>query len=376
MGYAGRGGQELSVGGGHGGGQYPRQHDPCQQRRQHSVPAHKGGNAHKYSLGGGGAFKGADSSGAAHGKAHETGGDGKGHGDDHPCGTHPAGGLEPFPVLNGHKVVEDVGHAAVAKPPGKGGNNGQKAVFPGNGGEYVSACGKAQIPGHGAGVLHHSAPTPGGVYAEDEDNHQCHGHDHALDKAGDGGRHKAAHNTVGHDNRRAYHHGGHIAHVKKRGEELAAGGKAGGGVGHEKHDDNYSGDALDKAAVIPVAVGEEIGNGDGVNYGGVLAQTLGNDEPVKVCSHRKADDRPCGVGQTAEIRKPGHAHQQPPAHVRGLGAQRHHKGVEFPAAQIEIGGALVALGVEKAHGQHTRKIYHYGDYDENVCACHGVFLFS
>ena len=195
--------------------------------------------------------------------------------------------------------------------------------------------------------------------------------DDGLNKTRDRRGEEAAHGAVADDDRRGDEHGGNVAHVGEEVcEQLAAGCEARGGVGHKEDNDDQRRDALNQAALVAEAVGEEVGDRDSAELLGVDAQALGDNQPVEIGAERKADDRPARVGETAEVGKAGHAHQQPARHVGGLGAHRDDDGAELASAEIEVAGGLVALGVGGADRQHADQIDRNRDHHNNGGRCH------
>ena len=342
----------MGVGGGHGGGQNARQDQSRQQRGKYAVPGDELGDGDDDGLGGGGAGEALQSAGADHAVAHDADENGDGHGDDHPNGAHPAGDLQLVRVFNGHEPQQNVGHTEIAQAPGHGGDNGQQAVGDGLADEDVAQGVQPQVSGHPAGVVQHGSHAAGRGHAEHQHRRQGYGHDDGLDQVGDGSRPKTAQNGVAHDDDSAHRHAQHIVPAEQRGKQLAAGGKAGGCVGHEKHQDDQGRQTLQQPPSVSEALGEELGHGDGAQLSAVAAQALGYQQPVEIGAQRQARRRPEGVGQAVEKGQSGQAHQQPGAHVRGLGAHGGDIGAQLAAAQVKIVGAGVPPGVPQAHAHH------------------------
>ena len=242
------------------------------------------------------------------------------HGDDHPDGGDAAGGLELGVILNGHEPQQDMGHTEVAQAPGQGGDDAQGREAARLVGGHVVALGQVQVAGHGGGVGRHGLPATGLADAEEDDEHQGKGHDDALDQVR--GRHgqEAAQDRVADDDDGTHDHGHVVVHPKEAVEQRTDGLKAGGSVGDEEDQDDHSGDAGEHILLVPVAPGEEAGDGDGPDVGRVPAQTLGHDEPVEVGADGQANGRPAHLGNAAEIGQAGQTHEQVAAHVRGFGA--------------------------------------------------------
>ena len=265
-----------------------------------------------------------------------------------------------------------MGHAKVAQAPGQGGDDAQAAVGGGGALGHVVALGQVQVAGEGLGVGHHRVPAAGLADAEEHDDHQSHGHNHALDQVVVGHGQKAAQNGVDNDNHRAENHGGVVVHPEEAGEQGADGLKAGGGVGDEEDQHHQGGDAGQHVPVVVVPAGEEAGDGDGLHGDGVVPQPLGHDQPVQVGAHGQADGGPAGLGNAGDVGQARQAHQQPAAHVRGLGAHGGDDGAQLPAAQIELVGGPpgVFLAEVDAHEDHQAQIGHNGHQDADFRGGH------
>ena len=145
-------------------------------------------------------------------------------------------------------------------------------------------------------------------------------------------------------------------------EQLAAGGEAGGGVGHKEDQNDQRSDAHEHVSVIPIAVGEKIRNGNGVSTAlGVHTQTLGNDQPVQISTNGKTDGGPADLGASAQIRQSRKSHKQITAHVRRLCTHGRDDRSQTPSAQIEIPDTAVFLGVDRSDYDHCRHINENGN---------------
>ena len=82
------------------------------------------------------------------------------------------------------------------------------------------------------------------------------------------------------------------------------------------------------------AVGKIFRQRDGISrFLAVPAQSLGNDQPVDICTNRQTDRSPRGVSDPAPVRNARQAHEQPPGHIRRLRAHRRHPGAQAPAPE-------------------------------------------
>ena len=198
-----------------------------------------------------------------------------------------------------------MGHTEVAQAPGQGGKNGDRAVGRSRVGRRVVGGGHGQVPGHGLGVGQNRIQPAGLLHAEAQHHHQRDGHHDALDQVGDRRRQKAAHGRVYHDHQSADDHGGQVIQPQQAGEQLTAGRKAGGGVGHEEHHDHHGRNAAEQVFVVMIPLGKEFGHGNGPQPVAVHADALGHHQPVDVGAHRQADGRPGGITDAAQVSHAG-----------------------------------------------------------------------
>ena len=115
----------------------------------------------------------------------------------------------------------------------------------------------------------------------------------------------------------------------------------------------------------------EKNSGTVIDLSGVDTQPLGHQQEVQVGAQRQTDGGPRRVGDTGEVRHAGQTHQQPGAHVAGLGAHGRDHGAQLAAAQIEaVRAALAGAGVGHAYEHHGDEVHRNGDDDTNLCRCH------
>ena len=157
--------------------------------------------------------------------------------------------------------------------------------------------------------------------------------DDTLDEVGKGCGQESAQSTVGYDNHGTQDHSQSVVHTEQGGEQLTAGGKAGGGVRNEENNDKQSRDQGQHAMLITKATGKEVGQGEGVHTLTVYAQGLGHEQPVEVCTDGKTDGGPRGLGQSTHQGNGGKTHQEPSAHIGGLCAHGRDVRAKRTAAQ-------------------------------------------
>ena len=269
----------------------------------------------------------------------------------------------------------NVGHAEVPQAPGHHGDDANDAVGVRRSGGDVIGLREAEEAGEGLGVGDDRVHAARLDHAKDHDDGQGGGHDDGLDQvhgghgveASDGG---IADNDDGPDDHRR-----HVVPAKEAVEELADGGKARGYIGHEKDQNNQGGNAHDDGLFLPIALGDEAGNGDSVQLHAVAAELFGNQQEVQVGADSQADGGPAGVRHAAEVRKARDAHEQVAAHVGGLGAHGGHQGADAPAAQVEALGALLGAAADHHPGEDDEaEVRDDGTHDADLCGRHEISL--
>ena len=272
-----------------------------------------------------------------------------------------------------------MGHSEVAQAPGHGGDDGDNAAVGHSriGGGVIHA-GHRDVAGQGGGIGADGVKSAGVGDAEADNDDQGDGHDNRLHQVGGGGSQESAGGGVDHDDDGGDNHSCRVVKPEQRGEQLAAGGEAGGGVGNEEDHDDQGGDGHEQVALVPEAALEEVGDGVCLHVSGVGAQALGYQQPVQVGADAQTQSGPEGVADTAEIGHAGQTHQQPGGHIRGLGAHGGDQGTQLTAAQVEVADGLVGLGETETKVQHKEQIQYdgYDDTDSRLCRHNANPLFQ
>ena len=257
-------------------------------------------------------------------------------------------------------------HTEVSEAPGQGGEDHDPVVFSCLCCLNTGVGEEIQITGNRFCICHNGVPTAGSVNAENQNNNQREGHDKALDQAGDRRCHKAAHRAVCHDNNGGDDHRGHIVPTEHVVEQLAAGDKAGSGIGNKEDNYHQCTDDLDQLGVIPEAFREEIRNGDRVQLCGINAQPAGDEQPVQISAGSKPDSGPAGLSNTAEQRQTGNTHQQIGTHVGCFGAHGGNDGAKFASTEIKVGAVAGPFGMAVADIDHTGQVNNNGENNKNT----------
>ena len=87
-------------------------------------------------------------------------------------------------------------------------------------------------------IIHNCAPAAGAADAVCKYGNKCDRHNDTLDQIGGRNSTETAHDCVADDDKRCYDHGNRVINPEKTVKQLAAGSKAGCGVGDKKDDDH------------------------------------------------------------------------------------------------------------------------------------------
>ena len=254
-----------------------------------------------------------------------------------------------------------MGHTEVAQAPGQSGDDGEEVIGGGTGGRI--GAGEGQVAGQGLGVLHDGPQAPGLDRGVDQDEQNGNGHDDALDQVRDGGCQEAAGGGIAHDDNGRDDHSPHVVHPEEAGEQLAAGGEAGGRIGDEEDNNNHRGNGGQDVLAVVEPVGEELGQGEGSGDLGIPADPAGGEEPVQVSTQAQADGGPAYVRQAAEVGKARKTHEQVAGHIRGFGAHGRNQRTQLSSAQVEVGAGFVLLGEAGTDPEHSYQVNENGDGD-------------
>lgn len=359
---AGRGGEQLRVGGGHRGSQDAREHHAGQDGEERAVLAQQVGQLNDDGLAVGTRREQGHLAGERDAVADDADDDGHEHRDAHPDAGNAARSGEHLFFPDGHEAQQDVRHAEIAEAPRERGEDRQQAVGRGSARRRVVGKRHVQIAGQGVCIVHDGLPAACDVDAKEHDHDQCQRHDDALDQVGGGHGEEAAEHCVADDDDGADQHGHVVFHLEQAVEQRTHRLKAGRGIGHEEHEDDDGGDAGQDVPVVAVTAGEELRNGEGVARNDRVApQALGHDQPVEVRANGEADGGPTRLCNAAQIGDARQSHEQPAAHVGCLGAHGRHERAQLAAAQIKFvcGEAAALFAVVVPHVDHAHQI----DYD-------------
>ena len=245
-----------------------------------------------------------------------------------------------------------MGHAEVAQAPGQAAQD----VLPG--GEHVEvALGQRSNAGScGGGAGHQEGGEDGG------DHHGAQ-HEQTLEEVGPGSGLEAAQKHVADGDGSGHVHGQGLIDAGNGVEQGAAsldGRRRVDGVRDQEH---HGADDLQGLGAAQEAVGQVLGNGDGVvGHDGELAQAGSLEDPADGVAQRQADGNP---DLTQAQGKDGgrQAHQDPSGHVRRASGKCGYPRSHRAAAQEVL---LVATGLglheeEDTDAQHAGQIHDEDD---------------
>ena len=277
---------------------------------------------------------------------------GKDDDQNRPGNADLGGLLQALLGLQAHEANDNVGHTEVAQAPAQAGD------------DVLPAAEGIKIVG---GVHRVNARALEHEQGENRCNEQRTQHQHALEEVrpADGG--EAAQEGIGNDNEGGQIHSRRLVHTDNGVKQGAAGLHAGGGVHGIGHQEDHRADDLQGLGLREKAVGQILGNGDGVvGHDGEPTQPGGLGDPADGVADGQTHGDPY-LAQTQGVNGGGQTHEHPGAHIGGAGRQRRDPGAHLPAAQ-EI-GFLAAITILKeeidADGQHKYQInYKYNNFTD------------
>ena len=169
-------------------------------------------------------------------------------------------------------------------------------------------------------------------HAKDDDNAQGYGHDDGLNQVHGGHGAEATYRGIADNDDGTDDHGHHIVPAKQAVKQLSDGRQTGGHIGDKENEDNKSRDAHDDGLLLPIPLGDEAGNGDGIQADAVPAQPLRHQKEVQISTESQSNRGPAGIGYTRQVGQAWDAHQQIAAHVAGLGAHCGDQRANAPAS--------------------------------------------
>ncbi len=191
-------------------------------------------------------------------------------------------------------------------------------------------------------MFRHRGESAGGVNPGHGDDRQGEDHHDRLHEIGGRFRQKAPDHHVRENENSAQNHHARIGQAEDRTEEFTHGHKTARRVDRKKDQDEEGRGGHQEAALFPEAVAEKVRDSDGVaGKHGIGAEPPGDEQPVKPGADGKTDRGPEGIAQAEPVGEARQAHQQPAAHVRGLGAEGGDPGSDRPVTDEKVLAAAV-----------------------------------
>ena len=244
-----------------------------------------------------------------------------------------------------------MGHAEVTQAPGQTGEDAAGGI------PARRAAGQAPVARLQRLSVHPLARIQSGQ-GDDGGGDQGDEHEHALEKVRPADGAEAAQEGVGDDDHRSEDHGAGGVYPQHGVEQGAAGLDAAGGVNGVGQEEDHR--AQDLQGLVPAeeAVGEILGNGDGIlRRNGEAAEPLGYQDPAQRLAQGQAHGGP-DLHQTGEVQSAGKTHEHPGAHIRSAGGKSGDQTAHLAVAQEIRLLALVPVLQEEiqADAQHTEQI--------------------
>ena len=269
-----------------------------------------------------------------------------GHGDT-------AGEFDVFGVLDAHEAHQNVRHAEVAETPGEARNKGDKADRLARRGVREEAHQVGVLCIHG---IHGGCKSAGTGHDHRRNHDDGDKHHQGLDKVGPAHSKEASHKSVAHDHDSTEDKTRSVIHAENRAEEFCASHKARNRVEQEEGENEDGGDNADDSLLVAEAVREEIRERNGVTAEvAVLAEPAAHDFPVEVRANDKADTDP-GFRKATHENGTREAHQEPAAHIRGLGRHGDHPLIHAAVAEV-VGVQAIGFAREiRSNAKHHQQI--------------------
>ena len=192
---------------------------------------------------------------------------------------------------------------------------------------------QAEISCRGVFQIRSAVPALDEAEGKDGGYQQRAQHQQALEKVRPAHGGEAAHEGVGDDDHRRDVHGHRRVNAHHGVKQRAAGLDAAGGIHRIRYQKNDSADHLHGFAAGQEAVGQILGDGDGVLGGnGIPAQPRRFKDPAQGIADRQTNGNP-RFPHAKGVHRRGQTHQHPGAHVRRAGRQSRYPGTHFSAAQ-------------------------------------------
>ena len=246
-------------------------------------------------------------------------------------------------------------HAEVAQTPSEAGEDvGYAHPVEGTTRQHIVI-----ILGKNRTGVNHIVSGLDGDKGDDRAEHQRAKHQQTLEEVCPAHRVEASQKCVKHDNGSRNDHRYFGIDVKYCLEEISAGDNARRGIDAVDYDKNQCRDNLQGLVLSHKAVGEKLGNGDGVvGSDGISAQFRRNEYPRRNRAAEQTDSNP-HLTHACQIDGSRQTHEHPGAHVGGSCAESGHKAVHVSSAQEILLFALALFRLDKeenADSYHKYKI--------------------
>ena len=287
--------------------------------------------------------------------------------DKHPYRSNAAGFLNRLRRRNAHEAHEDMRLTEVAETPRKQRDDAHCSI------RHAGRTVNEHIQEIRIERFHLREELGRAAHREDSDGrNREHAEEHqdALEEVGPANSEKAACKRVRNNDYCTDQQRHHVRNAEYGREQLRAGYKAGRSVKQEKHQNKHRCNNRNPAAFIVETVFEELRQRNRITCGfGVLAQTLCNEQPVKVSANSQTNGDPA-CGNTGQVRRTRQAHQQPAGHVGRLCAHGGYPRAKLSAAQkILICRAVFADEIH-AYAEHKDQVTAEGRYCDYAVESH------
>ena len=248
-------------------------------------------------------------------------------------------------------------HTEISKSPCQCRENLQQAVRRSCSGSDIVRVRQAEVSGHGFCIVHNGTETADFADTKTKYNNDCDRHNNTLDKVCRTCCEESAQCGVSYDNDCTDQHCRQIIHSEQVCKQLAAGCKSGSRIRYKENDDQQCCDYGKNTFVISVTVGKEQRQCRRISADmRIITKSLGNNKPVYISSDCQSDCSPRCISRTGQVSNARQSHQQPAAHVRGLGTHGGDERSQCTSAEIEVICGLILFCQNRTDTYHRSQV--------------------
>ena len=127
-----------------------------------------------------------------------------------------------------------------------------------------------------------------------------------------------------------------VINAEKSTEQFTAGTESRSGIRNKENYNDECSKRHENSLIVLVSYRKIIGNCNRTDMVRVVSEFLCHNEPIKISTYRKTDNRPTYIRSACKQSESRQTHKQITAHIRSLRTHSGNERTEFSASQIEI----------------------------------------